>query len=226
MAGRTRTTKKLAQRIDLNYFKRLYPIPRMRRILSVGLTALALLWLAWGRQQSFNAGPLSRPHAILTEKCTSCHAVDAKFGRKVTDQACSQCHDGPVHQAQQTFTPACMDCHVEHQDSFQLAKTRDQSCTQCHADLKTATGRLTVAPRVTSFNGGHPEFAARRDPGTIKFGHQVHLKKDLRGPHGPVEMKCGDCHSRDQAHMAPIDYQKHCAECHPAPGFHCRGETG
>ena len=32
MAGRTRTTKKLAQRIDLNYFKRAYPIPRWRRI--------------------------------------------------------------------------------------------------------------------------------------------------------------------------------------------------
>jgi len=30
-----------------------------------------------------------------------------------------------------------------------------------------------------------------------------------------VELKCSDCHSREEANMAPIDYQKHCAECHP-----------
>ena len=34
MAGRTRTQKKLAQRINLDYFKTLHGIPRWRRILS------------------------------------------------------------------------------------------------------------------------------------------------------------------------------------------------
>src|ERR1700691_6037016 len=136
MAGRTRSTKKLAQRIDLNYFKKLYPVPRWRRILSFGLSAVALLWLGWeglaGKQRPYNAGPLAYSHALLTNNCASCHASAAAFGKKVTDQACLACHDGPEHQAQQTFTPFCTDCHVEHQGSFRLAFTKDQGCTQCH----------------------------------------------------------------------------------------------
>ena len=119
MPGRSRNTKKLAQRIDLNYFKRTYAIPRWRRILSVGLTAVALLWLGWeglsGKQRVYNAGPLAHSHAILTSNCASCHASDAAFGKKVTDTACLACHDGPIHHAEQAFTPRCTECHVEHQ---------------------------------------------------------------------------------------------------------------
>jgi hypothetical protein len=226
MPGRTRTTKKLAQRIDLNYFKRLYPFPRWRRILSIGLTGIAVLWLGWeglaGKQRPYNAGPLAYSHALLTNHCERCHASESAFGKKVTDQACLACHDGPEHQAQQMFTPVCTDCHVEHQGSFRLAFTKDQSCTQCHSDLKTKNGKTTFAASISSFDSGHPEFAVlrsgARDPGTIRFGHQVHLKKDLRGPRGVVQLKCADCHVRTESPsggMAPIDFQKHCAECHP-----------
>ena len=42
MAGRTRTTKKLAQRIDRNYFKNRFPMPRWRFYLAAGLTASLL----------------------------------------------------------------------------------------------------------------------------------------------------------------------------------------
>ena len=41
------TTKKLAQRIDLNYFKRSHPFRRLRFILSISLPLLALIWLGW-----------------------------------------------------------------------------------------------------------------------------------------------------------------------------------
>src|SRR5579864_5591351 len=106
MPGRTRTTKKLAQRIDLNYFKKVYSIPRWRRILSAAVTLLGVAWLGWaalsGKQQAFNAGPLAPAHAILSQNCTSCHAMQATFGRKVTDMACLSCHDAPVHHVQQT----------------------------------------------------------------------------------------------------------------------------
>ncbi len=215
MAGRTRTQKKLAQRIDLNYFKRLYPIPRWRRILSFVLIALGLAWLLWGHEKPYNAGPLSHSHAMLAKNCASCHATSAVFGKKVTDQACLACHDGPVHQAQQTFTPACTECHVEHQGSFKLAATSDVSCTQCHADLKTKDGTTKFAAKVTGFESGHPEFKIPKDTGTVKLNHEVHLKKDLRGMHGPVQLKCADCHKSNGAYMEPIDYQKACADCHP-----------
>jgi hypothetical protein len=239
MARRTRSTKKLAQRIDLNYFKRLYPIPRWRRILSVALTALGVAWLAWaglaGRQSPYNAGPLSHSHALLTRNCASCHVKDNAFGRRVTDQACLSCHDAPAHQAQQTFTPACTDCHVEHQGSFRLANVREEGCTQCHANLVVKSGRLSVAAKVGSFSGDHPEFAALHQPdlATIRFGHEVHLKKNLRGLHGPVQLKCADCHTANGALMAPVSYQTHCAECHalqfdqrfPEPAPHKKPEV-
>jgi hypothetical protein len=44
--ARTRTTKKLAQRIDLNYFKRPTPLKRAKLWLSLLLPLLALVWIA------------------------------------------------------------------------------------------------------------------------------------------------------------------------------------
>jgi hypothetical protein len=228
MAGRTRTTKKLAQRIDLNYFKRTYPIPRWKRILTIAATGLGVAWLGWagltGKQSAFNAGPLAKGHTILTNNCSSCHVSAGGFGAQVTETACQTCHNAPIHQVKQTFTPACISCHVEHQGSFRLAATSDASCTQCHSSLKTTGGQAQFAASIASFNNGHPEFAAVRpghapDPGTVKLSHQVHMKSDLKGPTGPVQLQCVDCHQPvahvPNAPMAPVDYAMHCASCHP-----------
>jgi hypothetical protein len=229
MAGRTRTTKKLAQRINLNYFQKLHGIPRWRRILSAAFTILGLAWLGWyavaGSPKPYNAGPLARTHALLGQKCGACHVPQASYQQTAADQACLACHDGPIHHAEQTFTPSCSSCHVEHRGAYRLASTTDRACTECHADLKTNGAPTRLAANITGFDVSHPEIAAlrpgRSDPGTIRFGHQVHLKIDLRGPHGPVQLQCSDCHrppafgsSESRAYMEPVDYQKHCAACH------------
>lgn len=228
MAGRTRTTKKLAQRIDLNYFKKLRSIPRWRRILSVAFTVVGLGWLGWhalaGSPKPYNAGPVAHAHALFGQKCAACHVSQAGFQRSATDQACLACHDGPIHHAEQTFAPACANCHVEHKGVLRLASTSDEACTQCHANL--ASNDKNTPPRFVSdirgFDRSHPEFAVLRagriDPGTVKFNHQVHLdpKKPVRGPHGPVQLQCRDCHrAAGGAYMEPINYDKHCSECHP-----------
>lgn len=252
MAGRIRTTKKLAQRIDRDYFKRSFPIPYWRRVLSVVFTAAGLIWVSWsllsGKQEAFNAGPLAHGHRIVTNNCQSCHHEPAAWGTKITDRACLTCHDGPVHQARQTFTPMCDDCHVDHRNSFRLAAVSDISCTQCHSDLKVTGGEHRYADHVRSLFDGHPEFAAVRsghppDPGTIKLNHQVHLKAGLKGPKGPVQMVCSDCHHqglpapRVQAastnpdagmvaamneyqrsltpQMEPVNFERDCMSCHP-----------
>ena len=59
--------------------------------------------------------------------------------------------------------------------------------------------------------------AGASDPGTIKFNHQVHLKKDLRGPTaGAVEVRRLPSASgaADDPTMQPVNYEKHCASCH------------
>src|SRR5579883_936048 len=251
MAGRTRNTKKLAQRIDLNYFKTLRGIPRWRRILSAVFALAGVGWLAWhafaGSPTPYNAGPVAHAHALFGQKCGSCHISTAGFQQSATDQACVACHDGPIHHAEQTFSPSCSTCHVEHKGAVRLANTSDEACTQCHANLsandKNSPPRF--ASDIRAFDRTHPEFAVLRtgakDPGTIKFNHQVHLdpQKPIRGPNGPVQLQCVDCHrpaglgrpwpyasadakvvpasftTGDRAYMQPISYEKHCAACHP-----------
>jgi len=246
-----RTTKSLAQRIDLSYFKQLYPLPFWRRVLTFSGAAAVLIWFAWqglsGRAGAYNAGPLSKPHASLQARCESCHAPaagGATFNRKVAEQNCLSCHNPAIHHAQQTFTPTCESCHVEHTNAESLTAMMDESCTQCHASLKTSQGSPKVAASIASFSEGHPEIAVIKtgasDPGTVKFNHQVHLKKDLRSLRGVVDLKCADCHrpagsseiwpyadpklvsagsriwaKAPQAYMAPMSYELHCSGCHP-----------
>lgn len=201
MAGRVRTTKKLSQRIDREYFKRLYPIPRWRRILTLAFSVAGLAWVGWssvGTGEVFNAGPLAKKHHLIQAKCETCHSAPSTFGKTVTDMSCSTCHDGPIHQEQQVSNPSCTSCHVDHRGSFELASVTDASCTQCHASLQTKSGRLDVEASVTGFPNGHPKFRSERgqlmDTGTVKFNHKVHMKADLRGPNGPEQLQCETCH--------------------------------
>ncbi|MGB6598084.1 MAG: hypothetical protein WBE70_13280, partial [Candidatus Acidiferrum sp.] len=75
--ARTRTTKKLAQRIDLNYFKRPTELKRAKFWLSMGLPALALVWIAWHGfshdSSVYSSGRMSEAHAVLEAHCASCH---------------------------------------------------------------------------------------------------------------------------------------------------------
>ena len=201
--ARTRTTKKLAQRIDLSYFQRPNPMQRLRFALSIGLPAAALLWVfgagVAGNRRVYYAGGLSRSHAVLTNQCGACHlSVAGAFRKHAADRACLACHDGPAHQVNQVFTPACVSCHVEHRGDVRLSATTDASCVSCHGNLRTRGGTTSFAASISSFSGDHPQFAllrsGRRDPGTIKLNHFVHLRPDLRGPSGTVQLDCGDCH--------------------------------
>lgn len=249
-----RTTKKLAQRIDLNYFKRPHALRRWRFLLSVTLPALAVLWLAWygvnRNNHVYSSGRMSPAHAVLTTQCAACHVKGAgAFRAEASDHACLACHDGPIHHANQVFTPSCSSCHREHRGPVRLAATSDASCTQCHANLETQGAPAPFAHDIEGFGARHPEFAAVRpgsvDPGTIKFNHSVHLKPNLRGPDGLVQLDCSDCHRTPavnqpwryglaqlqtvaaapkadplvagptRAYMAPVSYAKQCAACHP-----------
>ena len=257
---RTRTAKKLAQRIDLNYFKRPQGMRRLRMLLSIAAPAVGLLWLGGmalaGSRTPYSSGPVSSAHAFAEQKCEVCHQRDDSFRAHVTDNACLTCHGAPAHVpvggATRHEGPACATCHREHNGRVRLASTvADGMCVECHGDLHA--GRVTpprpappiAAPfghaplrpgpwptvaAVEDFPSGHPEFAVLRegfkDPGGIRFNHQLHLKDDLRGPGGPEKLECITCHwpaltptrgaaKRVSNLMATVKFDQQCARCHP-----------
>jgi hypothetical protein len=201
--ARTRTTKKLAQRIDLNYFKRLTPLKRAKFWLSLLLPVLATMWICWYAfhkdARVYSSGRMSAPHAILEKQCAACHVQKASvFSAKVQNQACLSCHDGPIHHASQASTPDCATCHTEHRGGLNIAATSEKSCTECHANLRTTGAPSRYSQHIHNLADGHPEFAVireNRDPTAIKLNHALHMKPIRRGPTGPiVQLDCADCH--------------------------------
>ncbi len=217
--ARTRTTKKLAQRIDLNYFKRPTPLKRAKFWLSLLLPLLALIWIAERSvskdSRVYSSGRLSEPHAVLEKECAACHVQGAgAFSAKAGDTACLDCHDGPIHHASKITAPDCATCHTEHRGRINIAAASNQACAECHADLKPSGSSARFSSHIHSFEDGHPEFAALRsaagvaasDPGTIKLNHAIHMKPIRRGPTGPlVNLDCGNCH-RAIAAAADLTY--------------------
>ena len=202
MAGRIRTTKKLSQRINREYFKKRFPLVQWRLNLTLILITLSVVWLGWAAlarsEKPYNAGPITSSHALFSERCSDCHVSAGGFTKAVTDQACSSCHNGPTHQENQVSTPACVSCHLEHKGKELLAHTSDKACTQCHVGLKVKNGNAKIALNIASFSDGHPEFtplrAGFKDAANIKFNHNKHLQKAVQGPKGSVQLKCDDCH--------------------------------
>ena len=205
---RTRTTKKLAQRIDLNYFKRPSSYKRARFWLTLFVPVLALAWIAWRTfardSRVYSSGRMSAAHAVLEKQCAACHLQQAGvFSAKVANTACLDCHDGPIHHTEQTYAPDCATCHTEHRGRIDISAASTSACATCHSDLTSNEHALRVAAHIKTFANGHPEFAAvrpvsnqpPRDPSTIELNHAIHLKPIRRGPNGPlVQLECNDCH--------------------------------
>jgi Cytochrome c3 len=218
---RTRTTKKLAQRIDLNYFKRPTRYKRAKFWLTLLLPVIALIWIVWRTiakdSRVYSSGRMSAAHAVLEKECATCHLQQAgAFSARAADSACLSCHDGPIHHEIRA-TPAhaksveCSSCHSEHRGRINISAVSNQACTQCHANLDAVEPAVSHFPaHIHSFESGHPEFDAtekdRRDPGTIKLNHAIHMKPIRRGPNGPnVQLECSDCH-RSSAVVASWPY--------------------
>ncbi len=183
------TTKVRAKRIELHYFKRLYPFRRWKLMLTIAVPAVAAAWLAvlaaGGDQRVYTSGPVSTGHAMFNVQCHQCHVparaasgqaaggVDAPAGRgfwlRVSDQTCLKCHDGAIHHENEVGAPPCASCHVEHKGHVVLAEMKDQHCSQCHADLKTKDGKIIYDRTIDDFSAPHhPEFAV-----TVKDGSRT-----------------------------------------------------
>jgi hypothetical protein len=243
MSIRQRTTKLVAKRHDLNYFKRMSPIRAWQWWLAVAAVIGAIFWFSGSVLMHGNAvlssGPMSNSHAIFGERCELCHVpVISKtkwtpsFGmrRHVPDSACLRCHvASPHHPAETTQKPSCGSCHIEHVGGVHLAAVADTSCIQCHAALKSQNGVLHVAANISSFAGNHPDFrvlretspADKRAATALVFNHAEHMKNDLKGPNGPTTLQCSTCHEatlrtdgRRGDGMKPVLFERSCRSCH------------
>jgi hypothetical protein len=199
----------VAQRIDLNYFKRPTPYKRAKLWLAIAAPAIALVWIGWHvfghDNRVYSSGRLSKWHAVLEKQCAACHVQQARgFSATAADSACLACHDGPPHHPKANQAKfACAVCHSEHRGRVTLAATSGQACARCHGDPRTGTVSTKFGGRIKALGDGHPEFAVLRvsdggaphDPGTIKLNHALHMKAIRRGPNGPnVQLDCADCH--------------------------------
>ena len=204
--ARARTTKKLAQRIDLNYFKRPTPFKRAKLWLAILVPAIALAWLTFHSftrdSRVYSSGRMSAPHAVLEKQCSACHlSGPGEFSSTAANSACLSCHDGPPHHENEiaSAVPTCATCHMEHRGRIQLIAASNQFCAECHAHLRVSNGALHYSANIETLAGGHPEFAALRDGakdrGTILLNHAIHMKPIRQGPNGPiVQLECSDCH--------------------------------
>jgi hypothetical protein len=202
---RTRTTKKLAQRIDLNYFRRPTPFKRAKLSLSILIPVLAVAWIALhsftGDSRVYSSGRMSPPHAVLEKQCSACHlSKPGGFSSVAADRACLSCHDGPEHHVRNHLSaPDCATCHVEHHGRVSLSAVSDESCALCHSELQSEEWG-----HIRSLEQGHPEIAvfrhAAKAPDTIRLNHAMHMKPIRQGPNGPlVQLECSDCHRNYQA---------------------------
>ncbi|HLW68555.1 MAG TPA: hypothetical protein VKS79_24765, partial [Gemmataceae bacterium] len=261
-----RSPKALTDSLELDYFRRQRWPRRLRTWAAVGAAVLAVVAfiaaVGASGQRSFQAGPVAEPHAGFADDCAKCHGESFRTASKfwtssphfaTPDAACLHCHEAGRHAARQTENTGtndqasnCAGCHREHLGQS-LVRLSDRYCTQCHANLAqhTSGGPAKYANTIHDF-AGHPEFGAWRneqlkDPGSIRFNHQVHLalpatlldseklseaerkaRRERLGEMAPAfenlnQQQCQYCHEPDagRRYMKPVRYDNHCSTCHP-----------
>ncbi|HXU44038.1 MAG TPA: FHA domain-containing protein [Thermoanaerobaculia bacterium] len=189
--------------------------------LTLAAVVAALCLPIFGWTSALRPGEVSRAHAGLA--CTDCHAP----WKGPTDSLCAACHGAksgvpaPAHHAEKAAAPACGACHFEHRNLSALTAVENASCVACHRDLSARSrGPLAFARRVTSFAADHPDFApgsaGALDPVRLRFDHDLHLKRGLRGlPPGEAELRCESCHLGTEKGGEPsLAYAPSCASCH------------
>jgi hypothetical protein len=213
---RKRTSKSVAKRHDLNYFKKGSPIRLWQWKLALIALIAAVVWIAVSASRSsiaFSAGPLSAPHTVFAQRCDVCHKPLLPgagwlpvigMRRHVPDSACLSCHQVGTHHADiAASNKPCGTCHIEHIGATHLASAPVRGCTQCHATLETRNSPPTVATHIESFTQGHPGFRALRTASPeirnaafgLKFNHQAHLQQNLTGVGGTkTTLHCENCH--------------------------------
>ncbi len=175
-----RTSRELAERVEIEFHKRPNRFRRLTWTVAVLAGILSSVWLAFesarGEHHIFEAGPLSTAHKMFENDCAKCHNSWSPLERFVTldndiravdNKKCQACHDGPTHHEHQRpahKSISCAKCHREHHGNELVARLANQHCIDCHADLPAHGGKKTFVATITGYekSQGHPEFAIHR----------------------------------------------------------------
>jgi hypothetical protein len=195
---RPRTTKGLAKRIELTYYKELSPFRRWWRILSIAVPAAGALWLVvtavLGDERIYTSGPVVTAHRMFEAECTRCHAEVARPIATVaatTDTAPAGAAPKPSPPARtkrwffaRVSDGACLSCHdgAVHHDTQLFEPT----CATCHTEHegKTTLARIrdrhcTQCHADLKAKGAPPKF----EPRVVSFANHPEfaiLRKNLK----------------------------------------------
>ncbi len=218
-------------------------LPSMRALSLVLMLAVlslvALVPQVFEERRHLEAGPVTNHHRMIEGQCANCHT--GSFER-VSDGSCATCHHVSEHAAAFGKTAHhpmlgrnCVECHREHGEQRTLMPSETKLCADCHSQIKAIYPESKIE-NITTWDE-HPEFSVTLQPSQpgetgskvsladrskladnshVKLNHAVHLKPEIRGPHGPVTLQCSDCHkmNADYKTIAPVTMEGNCRSCH------------
>jgi len=245
------TGKGRAARVPLDYYKSPDGLLKAKLVLTAVAVLAAVGWLAWGvfarpdgGRTRFARGPVATVHAPTENDCKSCHVAFSPMSEQnlfmrhpsAADKNCLACHAADEHHKNQKpeSVVSCAGCHREHRGrDVSLVMLPDSDCTVCHRDLKDhlKTGETTVFANAVPSFASHPEFGTYskgvKDPGALKFNHQLHLALGKPGGlmPGTKPLDCQSCHvpqpgefgatTTGGRYMQPVNFDTQCKSCHP-----------
>ena len=157
--------------------------------------------------------------SVTDSHCVRCHAnlettagPSKLFARQIKGFSAADGH--PEFNLTQRLKSDTVPSNLFPLDEFEALLKQDPAVTDHQRQMTDV-----LSPRVADAvpRGG----SKWRDRGEIKFNHAKHLDpkrvNDKYGKHVDLSRNCQACHVPDEAgrYMRPIQYEQHCAQCHP-----------
>lgn len=137
---RARTTKGVAKRIDLTYYKQMHPFRWWWRVLCFGVVGVGILWLLVeairGDQRIYTSGTVSIAHQMIDPACERCHAQiprPAPVPAAAAGPGAAAAPPAPSATPPPTPTPSPSQVvPVVHTGGGFFQKVSDGACLVCH----------------------------------------------------------------------------------------------
>lgn len=192
---------------------------------------------------AWDSGPLASAHHTMANDCQSCHGTPFSVvadDKCIVCHAGTAAHADPVRfPLPEIAQSRCAHCHRDHNGEAGLVRADQELCSDCHRNLHERVTTTTTLTDVGDFGTNHPQFKVLLpawdengkftpqrvsmdqtplvETSGLKFPHATHLDpKGVKTHDGVRKLECASCHVSEPggALLAPINFEKHCQECH------------